>query len=270
MVNFVMMDILSDDTYVNYFLLLIMLSLYALLSFKEWLLITGSTAGIIITLILFLHLDIINIYYVTMLLIGAGFLSRALYTSHVKAILSGYNLEKDNKLLQEQCLTDSLTGLLNRRGFCIKSKELWEHCKHYNRHISVIFIDVDLFKHYNDYYGHQRGDECLIQIARCIDKFAKKGNNVLSRYGGEEFLLLIDGISNIEAITLARLIKDGVEDLKILSPYSPVSEYLTVSIGLTVAIPSDGITMDELLQQTDKNLYTAKNNGRNMLIHNLN
>lgn len=204
-----------------------------------------------------------------MLFVVAGFLSRALYTSHVKAIFSRYNLEKDNKLLQEQCLTDSLTGLLNRRGFCEKSKELWDRCKHFNRHISAIFIDVDLFKHYNDYYGHQKGDECLIQIARCIDKFAKNGNNVLSRYGGEEFLLLIDGISNMEAITLARLIKDGVEELEILSPSSPVSEYLTVSIGLSVAIPSDGITMDELLQQTDKNLYTAKNNGRNMVIHNI-
>jgi diguanylate cyclase (GGDEF)-like protein len=166
-------------------------------------------------------------------------------------------------------MTDGLTGVKNRRGFDEQlSKEYQRKLReNYNHNkaapISLILLDVDQFKCFNDHYGHLAGDHCLQHIARVLDQQLKRPGDYVARYGGEEFVVLLPDTSLEEATIIAERLRIAVENLKIPHSFSKVSSVVTVSLGVYSFLPTLETSTDLLIDSTDKALYEAKAAGRN-------
>lgn len=171
--------------------------------------------------------------------------------------------------LQVSNLTDGLTGVKNRRGFdeqLIKEyqrtmKENYAHNK--STPLSLILLDVDQFKLFNDCYGHVEGDHCLKNIALALQQENRRPNDYLARYGGEEFVILLPGTSLAEAITVAERLRIAVENLNIPHSGSEVSPFITISLGVCSIVPTDETNTEAFITLTDNALYEAKSAGRN-------
>jgi len=167
--------------------------------------------------------------------------------------------------LQALSYQDGLTGVANRRMFdqCIDKE--WRRGQRTHQPLALLMIDIDSFKAYNDSYGHQQGDSCLKNVATILASEAKRATDLLARYGGEEFALLLPDTSLEQAIMIAEQCREKVQDTQILHQYSDVEgvHVATVSIGVSVIIPSLGLSSNMLVEAADKCLYIAKRNGRN-------
>jgi diguanylate cyclase (GGDEF)-like protein len=126
-------------------------------------------------------------------------------------------------------------------------------------------IDIDFFKKYNDLLGHLEGDECLKKIASTLGRHLRADMDLIARYGGEEFVAVLPETSTVEARKVAERIRRDIESLRIPHPSSPVSRYVTVSIGVASMVPMDNLKKEVLLNMADKALYIAKNKGRNRI-----
>ena len=131
------------------------------------------------------------------------------------------------------------------------------------RYLSLILADVDYFKQYNDKYGHQAGDRCLIAIAKTIQKSLRRPADLVCRYGGEELVIVLPNTNPDGAIKVAETIQEEIALLKIPHFRSKISDYVTISMGLASMIPIKGFSPSMLINVADKSLYQAKNNGRN-------
>ncbi|WP_170133002.1 sensor domain-containing diguanylate cyclase [Saliterribacillus persicus] len=172
-----------------------------------------------------------------------------------------------NDKLKNMALIDGLTNIPNRRQFDEYFKEQYEACAKNNIPLSILFLDIDYFKFFNDLYGHQRGDECLKQVAQELDKqLHALPNGLAARYGGEEFVCLIPKLRQAEVGRIANNINRKIEQLKIAHENSPLSEYVTLSIGVFTATPSAQIDKDTMLKYADDALYQAKDKGRNQVV----
>ena len=176
---------------------------------------------------------------------------------------SNQKLEELNNKLKEMALVDGLTNIPNRRQFDEYFAEQYEKCKKEQVPLSVIFFDIDYFKAYNDWYGHQMGDTCLKQVAQTINKVE---DGLAARYGGEEFVCVLPNRNQTNAEQMAKSLNEQVEQLKIPHEKSVVSNYVTVSIGITTVIPSESTTKKTILNQADQALYQAKTSGRNRVV----
>tara|TARA_E500000305_G_scaffold5164_3_gene4370 strand:+ start:3468 stop:6383 length:2916 start_codon:yes stop_codon:yes gene_type:complete len=164
--------------------------------------------------------------------------------------------------VQEISRIDSLTGLANRRFLDENLESTWAQCGEQHAPVSIIMLDIDCFKQYNDAVGHIAGDECLRKVAEALQSGVLRDEDLVARYGGEEFLALLPG-ADVGAVTqVAQRIRSLVKDLRIPHPNSPVSDYLTVSVGGATAWPAEKGTPDELIQRADQALYAAKAAGR--------
>lgn len=173
-----------------------------------------------------------------------------------------YLIEITRKL--HHCATiDGLTQVANRYWFDRTLEHEWHRLMRHHRTLSIIFCDVDFFKGYNDYYGHQAGDECLQKIAQAIRFGVKRSTDLVARYGGEEFVVILPETDQSGAIRVAAAIRSGVEQLKIPHAASSVSEYVTVSLGVSTMIPHQGSSPEKLVAEADARLYEAKQSGRN-------
>ena len=172
-------------------------------------------------------------------------------------------LEKANKQLTLFSALDWLTGIANRRSFDELLDKEWKHCFREQISVSLVLIDVDLFKDYNDSYGHQAGDECLRHIAAAIIGQLSSLGNFAARYGGEEFVVVMPNTSIDEAIKVGEDICKAVANLKIPSGKENPYPYVTISVGLNSMIPSSDINSEELVKTADFALYQAKTSGRN-------
>ncbi|MFB1100605.1 GGDEF domain-containing protein [Terribacillus sp. JSM ZJ617] len=169
-----------------------------------------------------------------------------------------------NEQLKKQAMLDELTGVPNRRGF-----QDYIHSALANeskRRLSLFLLDVDAFKSYNDHYGHLRGDEVLRLVAQCVYQTTAIPTAGWARYGGEEFVLAVFDQSSEELDELAESIRQAVQELRIDHAFSPVSDKVTVSIGIYSAAISKGIQLSYFLGQADEALYEAKRSGRNTYI----
>jgi diguanylate cyclase (GGDEF)-like protein len=167
-------------------------------------------------------------------------------------------------LLQQLLSTDSLTGIANRRRFDGALKREWRRCRRAGAPLSLLMIDVDYFKSYNDKFGHHRGDDCLRQVARLLVGGVKRPGDLLARFGGEEFVCLLPEVGLAGARAVAHRLVAMVQGAGIAHPGSP-SLRLTISIG--VAAASD--LQDEpetLFALADKLLYSAKSAGRDQVM----
>jgi diguanylate cyclase (GGDEF)-like protein len=172
-------------------------------------------------------------------------------------------LLKSNKKLKDLATMDALTGVANRRFFDLRIHSEFRRSKREHFPITVIFIDIDHFKHYNDAFGHAEGDEYLKRVAQRIGTFFKRANELFARYGGEEFVATISNLKAEPAQILAEHIRESVEDLAIPSPKGVSLPHLTVSCGVATLQPEINDTPDQLLKAADQALYEAKASGRN-------
>ena len=163
---------------------------------------------------------------------------------------------------------DGLTNLFNRREFDKRFKTAWNDAHREGYPVSLMMIDVDHFKTYNDNYGHQQGDKCLIQIAEALAEVTRRPLDTAARYGGEEFIVLCPRTGLDQASILARKLQRHIEKLHIEHKHSPVSSHVTVSIGLASSIPRDK-PCAALLKTADMCLYKAKSAGRNRIVTHL-
>jgi len=175
-------------------------------------------------------------------------------------------LEKANLELQRLSVLDDLTQVANRRRFDETLNEEWQRLSRYRAPLSLIFCDIDCFKLYNDTYGHQAGDDCLRAVAETISANCQRPGDFVARYGGEEFIVILPNTEAEGAVHLAENIREGIERLKIPHMRSQVSQYITLSLGISCVFPRADITPESLIGAADKALYEAKNQGRNRTV----
>lgn len=201
---------------------------------------------------------LVGIYILTMLTTA-----RLYYTRIIES--TGDRLQLD--LLAH---VDVLTGLANRRAYeNILDKE-WQRMKRTGEPLTLLVIDVDFFKEYNDAFGHHAGDDCLIQIARAIKDVFHRSSDFVARLGGEEFVAIVPVTESGAAAELADHARQAVSGLELAHP-NPEKEFVTISIGLSTIVPNDNLNVSALYVSADNALYTAKDEGRNRVcVRNLN
>lgn len=160
---------------------------------------------------------------------------------------------------------DSLTNIPNRYHFDQAFSDEWRRGGRDKSPLSLIMIDIDLFKKYNDGLGHLAGDQCLGKVADVLSKNLQRPADSVSRYGGEEFVVLLPGTDAEGALTMANKLLDEVITLKIPHPESPISDFVTISLGVATKIPNNSERPDTLLHEADQALYYAKESGRNQI-----
>jgi diguanylate cyclase (GGDEF)-like protein len=178
-------------------------------------------------------------------------------------LASQQELRKVNAMLNELSVRDGLTGLYNRRHFDAALDTELRRAARNLRPISLLMIDVDCFKALNDGYGHQRGDDCLREVARVLAEHPRRGYDVAARYGGEEFVMLLPDADSYAAQAAAESIRHRVHALKIENHGSTVGNVVTVSIGVCCDSPHLYDGSERFVRQADAALYAAKRLGRN-------
>lgn len=169
------------------------------------------------------------------------------------------------KKFREASLLDGLTNIPNRRFFDETVAKEWGRCARVSKSLTLMMIDIDYFKKYNDTYGHQEGDECLIRVAQTIKAALLRPFDAVCRYGGEEFVVLLPETDREGGMKMAEKIRTAIESIKIPHATSTVSPYVTCSFGIATAIPCPLMNPEELIRRADKALYVSKTNGRNQV-----
>jgi diguanylate cyclase (GGDEF)-like protein len=172
-----------------------------------------------------------------------------------------------NSVLARHSLADGLLGCANRRCFDTTLEQEWRRGFRSSLPLSLMLIDIDYFKQFNDTYGHQAGDDCLISVINGIRPIIKRPSDLLARYGGEEFAMLLPETTSEGAITVAERVRACVEELNIPHQASKVSDRVTVSIGTTTVVPFASGNPRRFIEEADRVLYQAKNSGRNRVCH---
>lgn len=167
-----------------------------------------------------------------------------------------------NRELLRLAHQDSLTGLANRREFDRRLDAEWDRLKRERKPLSVLFVDVDYFKNYNDRYGHSAGDECLAAVGKALGDALLRPADLAARYGGEEFVILLPDTDIAGAQDVARRVMAAFDLLAIPHDASGAAPHITASIGVACSVPSAETTTQQLLQRADAALYAAKQEGR--------
>ena len=166
--------------------------------------------------------------------------------------------------LEELSNTDPLTGLFNRRVFDESLDSEFSRAMRNATPLALIMVDVDYFKNYNDTYGHQKGDKCLKNVGKAIEHLCKRSLDVVTRYGGEEFAVILPNSEN--TLPLAKSMREAIEVLGMPHSSSDSASVVTISIGVAELVPTAGMKPRHLLGMADRALYKAKSNGRNQTV----
>lgn len=177
-------------------------------------------------------------------------------------------MQRLNKDLEKKALVDELTGIPNRSYINYHLDKAWQEALLHDNVIALYFIDIDNFKKYNDYWGHLKGDECLIKIANCIKCIQSNREDIFGRYGGEEFIYCTKDINYEQALELGNLIKNEVEGLCMKYTADRNGGVVTISVGGVLGRPSDISNIYDMVKAADMELYKAKNAGRNKILMN--
>ena len=175
-------------------------------------------------------------------------------------------LARANRSLQKLSSHDSLTGIANRRFFDETLKKEWKSSLRSKTPISLVMLDIDFFKLYNDHYGHQGGDNCLKKVARGLDSALHRETDFLARYGGEEFSAVLPNTDLKGALRVAEEMRLAVKALRIEHAKSKVSDIVSISLGVSSEIPQLGSEPEILIAAADQALYKAKENGRDRVM----
>ena len=169
------------------------------------------------------------------------------------------------KQLEELSFKDGLTGVFNRRMFDSVMEVEWANAKRNRQPLSLIMLDIDYFKQYNDYYGHIQGDECLKRVANVLGCVATRSRDFFARYGGEEFILVLPETDEAAAFKIAERCHNVIFKAQIPHEKSLVSQLLTISIGISTISPTRNDEAIKFIATVDKQLYVAKEKGRNSI-----
>jgi len=172
-------------------------------------------------------------------------------------------LEEANQRLKHLTTIDKVTGIHNRRYFDDTLKREWNRCLREGKSLSLILVDIDNFKLYNDSYGHLQGDKCLRKVAKTLAGELKRSSDFVGRFGGEEFAAILANTKLDDAAKVAEQMRKCIEALKIVHEQSPTIPYITISLGLATIKPTRNTSFQELISAADQRLYQAKNQGRN-------
>ncbi len=196
---------------------------------------------------------------------AADYIIKPFYPAVVRArVRNQMNLKIRTDLLEELSLVDGLTGVFNRRYFDEHFEEERKRAFRMGHPLSVIMMDIDNFKAYNDNYGHGAGDECLQRVARALRENLPRSGDFVARYGGEEFVALLPCTEGEGALQVAERLREAVISLEIPHAYSPTAGVVTISLGVAssgvLASPEEAAA---LLKRADQVLYRSKREGRN-------
>ena len=195
---------------------------------------------------------------------AADFISKPVNAAVVRArVRTQLTVKRQSDALRELTLTDGLTGVANRRAFDETLDAEWRRCARAMVPVSLIMVDIDHFKNYNDHYGHQAGDACLQQAGQAMKRAAMRPQDMVARYGGEEFAILLPHLDIGGAEAVARKVLDEVASLCIAHERSHVAPHVTVSMGVACMVPGERDDQGNLVKHADALLYQAKADGRN-------
>jgi len=170
------------------------------------------------------------------------------------------------KELEELSFKDGLTGVANRRMFDSIFEIEWTNARRNNQPLSVIMLDIDYFKQYNDHYGHIQGDDCLKRVAKALSSAATRSRDFFARYGGEEFVLVLPETDMDSAKKVAERCRNLIFKEQIPHDKSEVSQILTISLGVATMVPTHKDEAIDFITGVDRLLYQAKQEGRNCIV----
>jgi len=176
-----------------------------------------------------------------------------------------HKLDAANAELQRLSTTDALTGIANRRALDDFLSREWRRCLRMKKPLSLVMLDIDYFKLFNDKYGHQAGDDCLQQVAAQIARAAPRASDLAARYGGEEFMLVLGETDPDGALWMAERVHQMIGDLKVVH-YATDSKFVSVSCGVVSVLPDDKHSIETLIESADAALYQAKRGGRDRVV----
>ncbi|MDH4100872.1 MAG: PleD family two-component system response regulator [Nitrospirota bacterium] len=185
----------------------------------------------------------------------------------VKARVKNHlELKHQRDILENLAFIDGLTGISNRRQFDRRIEEEWRRASRNGELLSLILIDIDFFKKYNDHYGHLAGDDCLKQVAETLASSLKRPGDAVARYGGEEFACILPQTDAEGVNKLAETLRQAVANLRIPHAASTVTDHVTLSLGVATCSPTPATSPESLVTAADKMLYMAKEEGRNRAV----
>jgi diguanylate cyclase (GGDEF)-like protein len=194
---------------------------------------------------------------------AVDFISKPVNERTVRArVRTHLTLKAQADLLRRWVYIDGLTGIHNRRHFDEALAQEWSRALRLGSTLSMLLLDVDHFKPYNDHYGHPAGDECLRRIAAELSRDIKRPADLVARYGGEEFAFILPDTEFDGAMQFSRKLGEHIRALAIPHENSPTSNVVTVSLGVCTVQAKAGLKVENLLQATDTQLYEAKQQGR--------
>jgi diguanylate cyclase (GGDEF)-like protein len=172
----------------------------------------------------------------------------------------------ERRLLAEVASHDGLTGLLNRTAFDTQLRRVWDQAARERQSVSVVMLDIDHFKAFNDRYGHQAGDQCLRDVAAAVKRAARRPLDIVARYGGEELIVILPGADREHGEAAARAILDAISGLEMPHAASPTSRVVTASVGVATVEPARESSFEAAIRLADRALYMAKEQGRNRCV----
>jgi len=199
---------------------------------------------------------------------AVDFITKPFNAAVVRArVRSQLTIKRQADAMRELSLTDSLTGVANRRSFNDTMDSEWRRCARDGVPMALIMADIDHFKDYNDTYGHQAGDLCLQQVSAALRRCAVRPPDLLARYGGEEFAAILPDTDAAQALRMAEAIRQRAAELRI--PHAKTGnevKHITVSIGIATQHPQQPLAISALIGAADRALYLAKGAGRNRVM----
>lgn len=198
---------------------------------------------------------------------AVDYITKPFHPPIVKARVRAHvQLKLKTDMLEQLASLDGLTNIPNRRKFDEMIENEWKRAQRYDMPLSVILIDVDQFKQYNDNYGHAAGDECLKEIARALKRCLKRPYDFIARYGGEEFVVILADTDTEGTRQVGTCMKETVEELAIPHGFSPVADHITISLGGATAYPQRQCESPlQVVEIADQMMYEAKSKGRNCM-----
>ncbi len=169
--------------------------------------------------------------------------------------------------LKKLSTIDSLTNIANRRQFDETLESELNRHKRYTSPFALLLIDIDYFKNFNDCYGHQAGDNCLVKVGNLLLNRARRAGELAARYGGEEFALIYSNVNEEDIVKISKLLLSDIKKLNIKHEDSDIADYVTFSIGIAICIPDEETKSKDIIEMADKALYRAKETGRNKFVN---
>lgn len=195
---------------------------------------------------------------------ASDYITKPFNSTVVKArVNTQAELKRNRDYMERISYLDGLTGIANRRKFDEFLDQSWNFAMRQSLPIALIMIDIDLFKTYNDHYGHPKGDACVKQIAQALATSLVRKTDLVARYGGEEFVCVLPGVELESAVITAEKLRQSVLSLQIPHAHSSVSDFVTISLGAAAIIPPMNAPFSLLIHAADTALYISKETGRN-------